>query len=393
MVGFDDFEYNKELFPKDEDENRLYFKQLNAKFVEEINNSEKAKEFFKNYREDSVGSFVKYYVNHKTMLVQYYDYYNRLYEEFEHYDHKYQKKAEYVLLAILQKKLFNMQILWRANQLKIDGIEMCFDFQFWEKYIKSCPFVPPIEEHEKDLMKQYLKSIDEQENDIFDSHFFWWQDYHELTRKYDDDSMDNMLDWYEYYDSMLGTGALLSLPDERDKLEEFYMDLARQERRKEFEKTAAASKPVKIDNRKSLFSFGSDFYEFAKYYETDKHFQQLFKASEYNYNKDDRDPPPEAIEHAIEILETADRKVYLPSHLNWDEAIIAGANKYVNTKIAESLDAAYDEYKMLIELGMFADKTEEEIKKLYEEDDIVKMYRNSILTGRRLNGEPEDFNF
>ena len=393
MVGFDDFEYNKELFPKDEEENRLYFKQLQAKFIEEINNSEKAKEFFKKYREDSIESFVKYYVHHKAMLVQYYDYYNRLYEEFEHYDHQYQKKAEHALLAILQKKLFNMQILWRANQLKINGIEMGYDFQFWERHIKSCPFIPPIEEHEKDLMKQYLQNTDNLENDFFDSHFFWWQDYYELTQKYDDDSMDNMIDWYEYYDSILGTGALLNLPNIRYDLEEFYMNLAREERKKEFEKNNAASNPVKIDKRKSLHSFGYDFFKFAKYYETDKHFLQLFRASEYNHKKDDRDPPPEAIEHAIDILETADRKVYLPSHLNWDEAIIAGANKYVNTKIAESLDAAYDEYKMLIELGMFADKSEEEIKKLYEKDDIVKMYRNSILMGRRLNGEPEDFNF
>lgn len=393
MVGFDDFEYNKELFPKDEEENRLYFKQLQTKFIEEINNSEKAKEFFKKYREDSIESFVKYYVHHKAMLVQYYDYYNRLYEEFEHYDHQYQKKAEHALLAILQKKLFNMQILWRANQLKINGIEMGYDFQFWERHIKSCPFIPPIEEHEKDLMKQYLQNTDNLENDFFDSHFFWWQDYYELTQKYDDDSMDNMIDWYEYYDSILGTGALLNLPNIRYDLEEFYMNLAREERKKEFEKNAAVSNPIKIDKRESLHSFGYDFFKFAKYYETDKHFLQLFRASEYNYRKDDRDPPPEAIEHAIDILETADRKVYLPSHLNWDEAIIAGANKYVNTKIAESLDAAYDEYKMLIELGMFADKSEEEIKKLYEKDDIVKMYRNSILMGRRLNGEPEDFNF
>ena len=393
MVGFDDFEYKKENFPKDEEENRLYFKQLESKFIEEINNSEKAKEFFNNYRENSIESFVKYYVHHKVMLVQYYDYYNRLYEEYEHYDHKYQKKAEHALLAVLQKKLFNMQILWRANQLKIEGIDMCYDFQFWEKHIRSCPFIPLIEEHEKNLMKQYLVSSENIENEFFDNHFFWWQDYRELTEKFEDDSMDNMLDWYEYYDGILGTGALLSLPDERGKLEDFYMDLARKERQKEYEKNAANKNPVKIDKRDSLMSFGKDFYKFAKFYETDKHFLQLFKASEYNYKKDDRDPPPEAIEDAIEILETADRKVYLPSHLNWDEAIIAAANKYENTKVAESLDAAYDEYLMLSELGMFADETEEELRKQYNEDGIVKIYRESILNGRRLNGEAEDFNF
>lgn len=48
---------------------------------------------------------------------------------------------------------------------------------------------------------------------------------------------------------------------------------------------------------------------------------------------------------------------------------------------------------MMKELGLYKDKSPEEIKKEYNKDGIVQLFREKILEGRVKNGEPKDFNY
>ena len=134
MINFDQFSYNKSTFPADEFERKQFFKKLEQTFYEEIKSSAVAKEYFSNYSDYSVESFVKTYASRKSHLVQCYEFYSGAYHEKEISELKFQKSAEEMLGLILQKKLFNMQLLWRAGQLEIEEIVISYDFQFWEKH-------------------------------------------------------------------------------------------------------------------------------------------------------------------------------------------------------------------------------------------------------------------
>lgn len=387
MITFDNFIYNKSQVPEDPKEQEEFYNELKQKFTDEINNSEKAQAYFKQFRSYLIESFVKSYVENKILMTKYYENYNYIFLEHEEYELEFHKKAELALHAILQKKLFNMQILWRAEQLQIDEIDICIDFHFWGKHIASCPFIPPIEEHEKDLMKEYLLTSNDYDEDIIDMYYTQWQDYDELMEKDEDGLLQNMSDWYDFYDGRMGTSSLHILPNIRGEKEEVYMNINR-----EILKSLNPSVYVP-DERLSISGYGESLTDFATIFETDKHFIQLFKGYEINYKKESAYPYPENIEEAIEVLSSADRIINLSSHLNWNEALISAAKSYNNTKIVEAMDIVFVEYLMLCELGMTTAKSKSDIKEAYENDEIVKLYRTSILKGRVKNGEPEDFNF
>jgi hypothetical protein len=112
MISFDNFIYHKSQLPEDSREQEEFYNELKLKFTEEINNSEKAQAYFKQFRSYHIDSFIKSYVENKILLTRYYESYNYLFLEHEEYELGFHKKAELALHAILQKKLFNMQILW-----------------------------------------------------------------------------------------------------------------------------------------------------------------------------------------------------------------------------------------------------------------------------------------
>jgi len=384
-MNFDDFKYNKASIPTDAFEKQKYIKQLEERFYEEIGNSEAAKAYFSNYRADSIESFKKTYASRKAHLVQCQEYYLEEYHEKEISELSFQKKAEEMLGLILQKKLFNMQLRWRASQLEIDEVDISYDFEFWEKHILSCPFIPVITKQEVELMKEYLLRFDE--DDEVDDRYCSWQDYDELTTKSENGLMDDLPNWYDFYDSRMGTGALLLLPDHKGKMEDFYMYQSRNSVKKTYPQTNAPE-PAPY-----LYGWGQDLFDFAKNFEKDKHFRALFKYYKYQEEKEHQRPNYGDLEELIRFLLTADRPVYLSGHLTWDKAIMAAAKEYKNTKIAEALSFAYEQYLMMRDLGFSMDKSLEELKTEYDNDTIVAIYRENILKGRLLNGEPEDFNY
>lgn len=180
-MNFEHFKYNKASLPKDAGERLKYLKQLKEEFIEEIKNSETAKEYFANYRPDSIEYFIKAYTDEKVHLLECYEFYSNKYHEKEISELHYYKQAEEMLQLILQKKLFNMQLRWRAGQLEIDEINIAYDFHFWGKHIYACSFIPTITHGELELMKEYLLRFDEGDED--GEGFIDWQDYDSITKK------------------------------------------------------------------------------------------------------------------------------------------------------------------------------------------------------------------
>lgn len=383
MLNFDNFKYNTTSLPSDADERKKFYEQLEQEFYEEVKNSEVAGKYFENYRPDSIESFIKAYASKKLHLTQCYQYYSEEYHELELKELNYQKQAEEMLELILQKKLFNIQLRWRAGELEIEGIEMSHDFCFWEQHIMDCPFIPTITSQEVELLKEYLLSLEYDQE--ADEHQFEWQNYEQITEKNEEGDMDFFPNWYHFYDNRMGTGMLLLLPDKKGKQENFYLDIA-------FEPARSANRPVD-DSKPFLHGWRDGIFDFAKYFEQDKYFAALFKYCKYVDDKFDKDPNIDDLREAIEFLATADRPIYFKSHLPWDKALLTAAKEYQNTKIVEALDFAFDQYLMMKELGFAKDKSPDEIAKAYSKDYLVQFYREKILEGRVKNGEPKDFNY
>ncbi len=386
MLDFDHFAYNRTILPTDDIERREFFKKLEQQFHEEIKNSELAQEYFSRYNQLHIDSFIKLYASRKAHLVQCYKFYANEYHEKEISELNFQEKAENMLAAILQKKLFDMQLKWRAGKLEIDEISMSHDFNFWEEHILSCMFIPPVERNELELMKEYIMRFDE--NDEVDD-YTDWQDYERLTLKDEHGLMQDLPEWYEFYDLRMGTGALFNLPNQKGEREEYYMDLIREDYVKNNpQQTQSIPSPEPI-----LHSCDEEIYNFSKYFETDRYFKALFKYYNYYDEKEHRDPNYDDIDQAIKLLFTADRPIYCHAHLTWDKAIMRAAKEYTNTKIAEMLDFVYENYLMMKELGISGHETREKIEEEYAKDYMIKFYRKNILKGRRLNGEPENFDY
>jgi hypothetical protein len=386
MPNFDKFIFNKNLLPKNNSEREQVFNDAKKRFLNEIMNSEKAKTFFSQYHSKSFGIFAESYVNQKIQLAKHYEYYEREFDLEEKEEIRYQKEAETVLNLILEKKLFNMQLLWRAEKIKIDGIYTSYDFIFWGNHIDSCFFIPPIEEDEVELLKAFLLQTEEDYSGM--RYSFSWQDYEEITKKDERGLPEDMPEWYEFYDLRKGTGTYLILPNLRGEKEEQYFNLVRENNKK----TSPASQP-QVDKRPFFHGLQENILKFARYFETDKYFIELFNYFEDVERRREKNPDQFELEDAIGVLTTADRPIYFPGHLKWDEAIFYAATKYTNTKIAEAVDYAYQEYLLLRNLGMPKGESKEEIMKKLEEDTISKIYHKAILKGRQLNGEPADFDY
>ncbi len=387
MIDFESFTFHKSRLPKEFGEQDAFFKELEKSFYADVRNSENAKAYFEQFNGRHIEYFIESYARKKVELAKSYEYYNEILRQKEDYELIFHKKAENALHAILQKKLFNLQLLWRAGQKQIDEVDICYDFHFWENHITSCPFIPSIEPHEKEFMKEYLLTANEFDKAIDEPMFGSWQDYEELTQKDEHGNMADMPAWYEFYDSRMGTGVLLNLSNSKEQKETFYLRLVH-------ENNGVLPTPSETqDHRPLLIGMGDELIAFAKYFESDKYFIQLFKGFEVQYNKESVIPFPEDVEVAIDVLSSADRQIYLPSHLNWNEAIVFAAKKYNNIKIAEALDVVYEEYRLFNELGLSSKESAGKVKKAYDEDNIIQMMRKIILQGRLLNGEPEDFNY
>jgi hypothetical protein len=385
---FDDFIYHKSRVPQQKEERDQFFKELEQKWIEEITKSDKAKCWLDKKDASSVEHFIKGYVREKLDVIQSYEFFDRRYREKEDDELSYIKYAEQALEAIQQKKLFNVQLLWRANQKKLDHIDVTWELKDWENRIFECPFIDPVQEHEIELMKEYLMNsyVDDYEDILLD--YVPWQDYEQMTERDEEGMMNDMNEWYEFYDGRMGTGSLLSLPDLKGQKEDFYLGLCHnRETKKEDTEPApvAAPKPY-------LMSFGQDIVDFAAMYETDKYMIKLFKGYEANWKANNKTPEPSSVRYAVEVLQSADRSIHLPGHLNWDEAIMYGSKKYIGIKTSEVLDLTYEDYKMKLELGLTYKGLKAE-KFNFDMSDVITGIKRNILKGRKKNGEPEDFNY
>jgi hypothetical protein len=393
-INLEDLPYHYSKLPDDFSKKMEMLKPIQEEFEKDLLENPAYKEFFANYTPKTVRQFCENYAAHKNLLVSNWEcYIDEPSKEVE-----WRKYAEKMLELILFKKLFNLQLQWRADQVKIPGIRVTLDFQYWNMTLNheifQCSFIEPITPEEITVMKQFLA-----DDNFFDSTNSWlcgWQEYDKIMEKDEEGDLPLMPIWYEFYDSMMGTGSLLLLNDERGEKEKFYESIYWEWYRKQPPPTAVPPPPPPAPEPlppQPLFTYdGTKYTEFMEKFEND-YLCKLHQGWLEERKKPDETYDEDAVREAIMELADADEPLYMDSSLVWHQAILRCAQKFKNKKVAEKMDEVYATYLMQHELKLNGPvKLDDDVNTSYSKqrsDEIMER----ILKGRELNGEPRDLNF
>jgi hypothetical protein len=374
--------------PEEEKDKALWRKQTYEQFKAELEANPTLQALLERCYPNARKGFIEEYAHHKVNVVEYGEYHRQW---LEREDLQWVNKANYCLDQILQKKLFDAQCLWRAEQMDIAEVDVTKDFLHWQNNVRACPFIDPIEQADVDLYMQYLESSNFQmELDLLEQ----WQDHDEIAKSFrDEPSFCTMPQWYEFHNNLTGLGIYLSLPDIRKQKEEVYLDLWRSTlpqpvapQKKTWGNVKAVNPGEAIPpDQLPYLNFSKDSWMkwFVETYE-DQETQAAFRS---NQKMRDDNSFDDEMHESLEILARADRKVPMQAWYDWKEAVYRSVDWYSRIRIAEAMPEAFEQYRLHIDLGL---GFETNIDRTFGWNDG---YRNAVLAGREMNGEPRDFNF
>lgn len=371
---------------KKEEEKAEWRVRAYAEFKEQLEKDERFVEWAKEFNAYSVESFIKDFAKKK---IRWHEWGGRYKEWQERDELKWQEQAFLLLHQIQQKKLFDLQCQWRAEKIHLSGISTTYDFLIWENDVFSCPFLEPVTEEEADLYLAYLNSADYE----FVPYGMQWQDYTKIRKAYEqEDSHEHFPEWYAFVDSRRGTGFYLTLPDIRGEKENFYITLCREHRAKNPPPQKDAPPAAPQPDKKPFLNYTNKGYLdwFIKTFETPETFN-FYKAVQAD-SMDQAGEMEEMVTDALEMLSKADRILPIKKSDDWRESIFATAKEYNRMKTAESFPEAYEEYQMKVQNGLGLPQAGMDIGFMLRQL-TYQARMNEILEGRRLNGEPQDFNF
>lgn len=300
--------------------------------------------------------------------------------------------AEEALWAIQQKKLFNLQCQWRAEQIRLKGVEHSTQFLLLSANIQHCPHISPVSRAEVELYCSFLRSGLASHPYSFDN----WQDYEAFKAEYEsgsipgienDPDQEHIPSWYSFYDEHMGTTDLLNLPDIRGEKENRYRSISRQiqleNMRKENPKKATDSRPY-------LSIYDSEMVEsFVRKFE-DKRTLKFCKAVENFQLQMDENME---VEDALETLRASDMKIPVRAHADWKDAIIAAAKQYEFEQVAQMLPIIHQEYVFRVENSINFSQSMVDKKKEEYAFQLCEMARQQIIEGRLHCGEPDNMRF
>lgn len=361
------------------DEN--YWSKFQEEILEDLRHNPKYKPFFDAYNPRSIEFWQKSYARIKTIWTRYASTYSDLLLE---QSCKYVDMASMKLWDIQKKKLFNLQCLWRAEEIQLP-VEICYDFEYWHEHIETCHFLPPITEDEVDLYIRFLQY----DSDSSDEYQHLGQNYNDYKEQVvgnveEEDSNYPYPIWYSFYDEHMQTRDLLYLPDIRGKKEEKYMDLARAERA--VARTATVQKAESSEARPNLHTWNraSELQNFVKKYED----PQNFRAYQAYWEVEDAGQEFSGdIQDILDKIMEENAVFPVAPHDDWREAIKIGYRNHKLNSLIRAIPDAYANYLFRLESGI---QHESRNKNDY---DLRNLFANLILQGRAAAGEPENFNF
>ena len=368
-----------------------------ADFEEDLRTNERYQTYFKLFTPESVRLFISYYASYKCRLHRDKEYY---YSEVDYERSIFLLEAENFLKIILQKKLFNLQCLWRANQIDLPFIESTEDFNYFSADILNCPFLDPITEDELELGVRFLKV---NRNEMYYT-LERWQDYASFKSwklKADSELVDDTMflyyhtlpiqipDFYDFYDKHYGTGHLLELPDLRFEKEKYYLKAVSDKSRQDELAKKQNETPVVTSSLKTLYN----------YYVTEEFLTNCEDAAtkelidlEANQNKLSRNYELAVNIEFMLLMDKEGLDIPLVPHKNWIQGIEDTVIHIKRTRAAEMLPYAYQTYILEYEDEDWAILKAQRVKR-FKFDEINEKYnaminrRETIKQGKILRGE------
>ncbi len=366
--------------------------EIRKKAEDELHANAAVKEFLTRFNPESVKRFIDHYLDTKTICHQHGEFYLKHKED---HDLVWIEAANEHLANIQQKKLFDLQCLWRADKIKLPGVDICFDFQILERDILNCTFLDPVSLEEVEMYKEYLLSENADiENELRYS-FVNWQMYDDLKFAYESgNARCNFPEWYDFYNSRRGTGVYMSLPDIRGEKEQEYirlglgLDPQREKALKAIQDVFDNPGKPRTDKKglPYLNEFDSEMTDYFVSTFEDKLTKKYYKAYKW-FIKDESDE--EDILEIIDMFLKSGEQIPVQENADWKEAMYKASRKFKAARIVEAMDYAFDQYLLTLNMGIgFAKK--EHFMSL---EATRKTLINDILKGRKLKGEPENLDF
>ena len=380
-----------------------YRDELQEQFEASIRADKNFEIYFKDYTPSSVKSFVNHYALQKAMWTTYGPTFKDILEKLET---QWVNEATERLAEIQQVKLFLFQCRYRAGLVEepVEKVRTIFDFVYWRHNILNAPFLEPVTEHDIELYSDYMLSNDAHSHPFY-SFLEDWQDFAairnayndgevEEEEEYDDDEDEEesepvrrVPDWYEFYFSHTGTGIELTLPDVKKDKDLFYFNKGNNERVRlliaEDEK-GIAEKIMPPKEKGDYFNGSADgaqeaFMEIFEDKDNIQKYAEYEKWSSFNERES-------MLRDDLDILFYANENVEIEGGESWIYAVQLAAARYRTRKIAESLPAAFEQYKLKQSLGILYPEDESSVKE-------STFYNDLVLLGRKLLGEPENFDY
>lgn len=319
-----------------------------------------------------------------------------------YYDKKQSVESEWVetatdgLKEIQIKKVFDQHCLWDAGKLTLPGIAVNMDFYIHYKAPFNCPFIDPISDADYAIYIDYLKSNNYRMGDDLD--MLRYEDIRAIDKR---DEEDCIPEWFDFHNGRTGKGVYLSFPMARTEKEMFYRCFKSKMQDNKAEAvpktepnleqqptTGAAQTPSDVAplpsiphwDRKQIEFFVNSF-EDKKTQAVYRKYQKMTKAfyeSEYDFQE------------MMATLSQHGEIWPIKAHHDWREAFHNCYLSYKQHKIAEAMPLAYEQYKMYLEMKIPFELDAQDVE---FGKHLSRIVRAQVLEGRRLNGEPADFNY
>ncbi|NJN27687.1 MAG: hypothetical protein HC819_17825 [Cyclobacteriaceae bacterium] len=346
------------------------------RITSEMKADERYISYFAPFEENSVNKFIEKYAEARTSLVVYGNFTKHRQESVID---DYHTGSWNALNEIQFKKLFDLECLWRAGQLThLRDVQVTMDFSRISKNILLYDGIPQVSRADIELYQQYLRQ--EPRQIVYSLNYSYYPDYEDV--KNCPDNADTNNEYLNFHNSLTGNNGLLLLPDVRGLKELKYLDAAR-----DFNfsntKTKNANNPAQRITKKYLPRSDEELIRFGNHFGDKKAVN--FIIDRLNWIKE---KPDLIFTWAFEYLrDIAPEMVPIEAHEDWKKGMYFAAIKHRNEKISCLLPVVYEEYLLKKEMCML------EASNTDQHSAISEIYKNGILQGRELLGEPRDFNF
>jgi len=390
---------DNEIIPDSQDESRRKYREERREAEEQrekirmetkhrLKTDKAMQDYFKQYNATSIDNFIDSYANLKANYLQFGPKFGKSYERknLRNYD-----EALNCLKQIQAKKMFDLRCQWGANLIKLEGVDITWDFMEWQEDIFNCPFLTPITQAEFDLFYQFATSNNFEYKDEEGIDFF------EIING-DVSRPKNLSEWYIFHNTYTDSGKYLNLPDLRKEKERYYIKLCQkhknppsQNQNNEEKEDKETKKAIELPYLRGYVF--KDVENFVKLFEDDKSKKSFYNFENYMQSLDHKPGTNDKYltERAEEILEELTSvNVTLPIEANddWRVGIINLWNKYQKDKVMAVLPLVYEEYCFKVENKIQV----ETIEKKYMEG-MANIVKEQVLKGRELCGEPQNFDY